>query len=68
MAEAKKMVELEKKEFKKTDDGKGLVMNVPLMLQKTYNKEGLLSKKAQLEAELVEVNSLLGQCDSLGVA
>lgn len=63
-----KLVELEKKEFDVINDGKGLRMRVPLMATKTYNKQGLLAKKAELEEQLVEVNSLLSQCATLKIS
>ena len=63
---AKIMKELNKKEYEKVDN-KQMKMGVPVLVEKTYNREGLLAMKAKLEAELEEVNSLLAKMDELGV-
>jgi hypothetical protein len=48
------------KEYELTEEG-GLKMQVAVPLVKTYNMGGLLAKKAQLEAELAEIESLLAK-------
>jgi hypothetical protein len=47
------------------DGGGGLVMQVAVPFRKAYNKDGLLATKAKLQAQLVEVDSLLAKLAEL---
>lgn len=48
------------KEFELTPDG-GLAMQVAWAVRETYNIGVLLAKRAQLKAELVEIEALLAK-------
>lgn len=52
------------KEYELNEDG-GLVMQVAIPVRKVYNKAGLLATKADLEAKLIEVDSLLAKLAEL---
>jgi hypothetical protein len=65
---SKKLIPIEVGDTKKIgekeyelDEANNLRMQVAVPVVKTYNVGGLLAKKAQLEAELAEVDSLLAK-------
>lgn len=54
------VVEVGKKQYRLNDD-ETLTMLVAVPVQKNYARGGLLARKAQLEAELVEIDALLAK-------
>ena len=53
-------VKVGEKNYELTEEG-GLVMQLAVPYRKTYNLGGLMAKKAALQAELVEVDSLIAK-------
>jgi hypothetical protein len=61
------LVALDIGEYDVVNDGKGLRVCLPSMVSKTYNRDGVLARKVQLEAELELIAEVLAEMDKLGV-
>ncbi len=60
-------VKIGEKKYELTEEG-GLTMQLAVPYRKTYNLGGLMAKKANLVAELAEVNSLIAKHAELAEA
>ncbi len=61
-------VELGKKSYQEVEDegGKRFEMAVPLLVRKAYNRDGVLAKKAEAEAIVVECDAIIAEMDKAG--
>jgi hypothetical protein len=60
-------VELEMPEFDVVNDGAGIRATEIVKAQKTYNRAGILAKKAEIEKVLAHINTVIAEMDVAGV-
>jgi hypothetical protein len=62
------LVALDVGEYDVVNDGRGLRVFVPSMVSKVYQRDGVLKRKEQLEAELALIDTVIAEMDSAGVS